>query len=582
MFNILNYPSSIIIIVDKENEKNYTFFEEITYGEKNIKIDVNKFNNSLRINKESNKKDNLTKNYKLFIVFIDEFRNNITNEYKNNFKLKIKLSLKKEEKNIGDIYNITCLYTFFSPINNKSHSFIEQNILINRTNSLTTGFQFLIFEINNECYGVIPQKNDLNPNNQGQNEINENPNKNPRNILVVSNEKNKIADEDIIIELLKIIDKDGYYNGNIKELDNGHFVFWRNDNTIVICDSNFDIIMEIKESIDLITNITERVNYDNKEKNSIQLVVSGSKDIILIIIDLNNLKYEIKGYSLANMYSLNICEMKKNNYIICGKTNCIHTIDLFVCNQIKQNRIDEKTYLGTYKISDNIIALSSNVLLPGGEDCSIFYNTNTKKTTNGMEGYSPVISTSGLSLIIRESIIVNAKKNNKKEKNKILLCACKSYLKTQDNGILIINANLGENQKMEVPFYKTDNFEVNCFCPISIITNKNKDYNNIDDEYKKNIQIEDTDFFFVGGYDLEKREGIIKLYKIIFGEKTINTKIEFLQDIETDSIDSPINCIIQSKISGNILVTSYNGNIYLFTKPNINFYLNEKNFKIKD
>ena len=135
---------------------------------------------------------------------------------------------------------------------------------------------------------------------------------------------------------------------------------------------------------------------------------------------------------------------------------------------------------------------------------------------------------------------------------------------------------------MEVPFYKTDNFEVNCFCPISIITNKNKDYNNIDDEYKKNIQIEDTDFFFVGGYDLEKREGIIKLYKIIYGEKTINTKIEFLQDIETDSIDSPINCIIQSKISGNILVTSYNGNIYLFTKPNINFYLNEKNFKIKD
>jgi hypothetical protein len=282
------------------------------------------------------------------------------------------------------------------------------------------------------------------------------------------------------------------------------------------------------------------------------------------------------------MYNLNICEMKKNNYIICGKKNCIHTIDLFVHNQIKQNKIDDKTYLGSYRISDNIIALSSNSLLPGGDNSTIFYNTNTKKTTNGMEGYSPIISSSGLSLIERESLIVNAKKNKKKEKNRILLCACKSYLKEQNNGILIINANLGENLKIEEPFYDTGKFEVNCFCPISIITNKNKDYNNIDDEYKKNIQIEDTDFFFVGGFDLEKREGIIKLYKVNFGERTvnnfgekiINTKIEYLQDIETESIDSPINCILQSKISGNILVTSYSGNIYLFTRPNLDYYMN--------
>jgi hypothetical protein len=432
----------------------------------------------------------------------------------------------------------------------------------------------LIYEINNECYGAHPPKNDLNPNNQVQNENIENSNQTIKNILVMSNDRNKIADEDIIIELIKIIDKKGYYNGNIKELENGFLVFWRDDSTIVICDSNCDIIMEIKESIDLITNIIERVNYDGKKKNSIQLVVSGSKDIILIIIDLNNLKYDIKGYSLSNMYNLNICEMKKNNYIICGKRNCIHTIDLFVHNQIKQNKIDDKTYLGSYRISDNIIALSSNSLLPGGDNSIIFYNTNTKNTTNGMEGYSPIISSSGLSLIEGESIIVNAKKNKKKVKNKILLCACKSYLKEQNNGILIINANLGDNQKIEEPFYDTGKFEVNCFCPISIITNKNKDYNNIDDEYKKNIQIEDTDFFFVGGFDIEKREGFIKLYKVNFGEKPINTKIEYLQDIETESIDSPINCIIQSKISGNILVTSYSGNIYLFTRPNIDYYMN--------
>jgi hypothetical protein len=247
----------------------------------------------------------------------------------------------------------------------------------------------------------------------------------------MSNDRNKIADEDAIIELIKIIDKKGYYNGNIKELENGFLVFWRDDCTIVLCDSNYDIIMEIKESIDLITNIIERVNYDGKKKNSIQLVVSGSKDIILIIIDLNNLKYDIKGYSLSNMYNLNICEMKKNNYIICGKKNCIHTIDLFVHNQIKQNKIDDKTYLGSYRISDNIIALSSNSLLPGGDNSTIFYNTNTKKTTNGMEGYSPIISSSGLSLIERESIIVNAKKKKKKRKIKYYYVHVKAISKNK-------------------------------------------------------------------------------------------------------------------------------------------------------
>lgn len=573
-YNILN-SSSIIIKVVPENGKNDYFFDEITYGKMNTKIDVNKFAESLRINKENNKDGILRKNYQLLIAFLDEFRNKIVNEYKNTFKLKIKLDLKNEEKDIDGIYNITCKYIFFQPYNNKPLSFTDQNILINKTNSLTNGFQFLIYEINNECYGVHLQNNedDLSLNNQRKNENNGYSNK---NILVVSDEIDRTADEDIIIEPIKIIDKDAYYNGNIKELENGYFIFWRNDNTIVLCDNNFDIIMEIKETIELITNIIERVNYDGKKKDSIQIVVSGSSDIILIIIDLKKLKYEIKGYSLSNMHNLNIIEMKKNNYIMAGKKNCIHTIDLFISNQIKQNKIDEKTYIGAYRVSDNIIALSSNSLLPGGEDNILFYNTNTKKTTNGIEDdsyISPIISSSGLNLISTEQIIVNAKKNKKNEKKRILLCASKSYIKKKQNGILIINANLGDNKKIEEPFYNTGNFEVNCFCPISnVINNEEKDH-------KNDILLEETNLFFVGGFDIEKRQGIIQLYKVIFEEKTVNTKIEYLQDIITDNIDSPINCIIQSKKKGNILATSYNGNIYLFTRPNIDFYWNKKNAK---
>ena len=36
----------------------------------------------------------------------------------------------------------------------------------------------------------------------------------------------------------------------------------------------------------------------------------------------------------------------------------------------------------------------------------------------------------------------------------------------------------------------------------------------------------------------------------------------------------PITCITQSNISGNILITCWDGNIYLFKPPNIDFFLN--------
>ena len=89
-----------------------------------------------------------------------------------------------------------------------------------------------------------------------------------------------------------------------------------------------------------------------------------------------------------------------------------------------------------------------------------------------------------------------------------------------------------------------------------------------------------TEYFFVGGFDLEKREGKIKLFIIIYDEKVWLTKIKFIQDIEFDDnnpyfeeFDGPINCIIQSKTTGHILATCYNGKVYLFTPPNIEYYL---------
>ena len=71
------------------------------------------------------------------------------------------------------------------------------------------------------------------------------------------------------------------------------------------------------------------------------------------------------------------------------------------------------------------------------------------------------------------------------------------------------------------------------------------------------------------------------MYKINYGKKAYNTTIEYVQDIdfkEKDDIEAfngPINCLIQSKRTGNILASCSNGNIYLLTPPNINYYLEE-------
>ena len=166
---------------------------------------------------------------------------------------------------------------------------------------------------------------------------------------------------------------------------------------------------------------------------------------------------------------------------------------------------------------------------------------------------------------------------DQENKNKVLLCACKKYSQFQKNGILIVNTQLGDNREVDKPFFDTGNFEVYCFCPILNVVDpiiKNKKENN-------NIKLEETNYFLVGGFDTRIREGKICLYKINYGDKAYNTTIEYIQDIiikdksNIDYFNGPINCLVQSKTTGNILVSCYNGNIYLLTPPNINYYLKE-------
>ena len=128
--------------------------------------------------------------------------------------------------------------------------------------------------------------------------------------------------------------------------------------------------------------------------------------------------------------------------------------------------------------------------------------------------------------------------------------------------------------KFKYFFYNTENFEVFCFCPISIINKMNV----VDIKQNNNTKI-DTNYFFVGGYQTKLRKGVIKLYKINHEDNFLDTEIEFIQDIEIEKntifkgFRGPISCITQSSVDGKILATCWDGNVYLFDHTNIQLYL---------
>ena len=191
--------------------------------------------------------------------------------------------------------------------------------------------------------------------------------------------------------------------------------------------------------------------------------------------------------------------------------------------------VDKRNYKGGIKINNDYLVFTSNCILSKGEDLLVIYDRIKKKIIEEIKG-SFVVNINGLSLI------------NIKDNKKILLCACKKYISSQSNGIFIINPEIKENKKIYSKFYDTEEFEVNCFCPINL---------------KKDSEFVKTDYFLVGGFEKNKRKGIIKLFKVIYDNKS-NIMIKYLEDIFCDDnnnyplFDGNINCILQSKINFNI------------------------------
>ena len=261
---------------------------------------------------------------------------------------------------------------------------------------------------------------------------------------------------------------------------------------------------------------------------------------------------------------------ENNPQIILIKENEIWLVDYSFSKIIGKDysQILKGYYKEGIQIDKFIFAFTSNKIASGGEDKITFCNINTKKPFN-IRNNSLILSTTGLYLMSLDN----------DDNNKILLCACKKYIKAQKNGILLISdlKNIDKSNydiKRNIKFYNTKGFEVHCFCQISIIVEEN---------LLTVSKTKKTNYFFVGGFDTKKYRGGIKLYKIKKNNEEI-IEIEKIQDIvlkneyefknKNNLFKGPISCIKQSKNDIKILIiTCWDGNVYLFKNPNIEKFI---------
>ena len=350
------------------------------------------------------------------------------------------------------------------------------------------------------------------------------------------------------------------------------FISCGTNNELIIYDNSYRKIKSHPIE-DWIYNVLEYENKINKEldvlaitKKKIYAYSSSGLYKIREHPDNNNLLYLL---FMESSYYFSCCE---NNVFVYGslldKMN-YHSYFLIYENKLMKSAI---------KINDDLVAFKSNKIVSKGISNLLIFNFRHKKDislnfTKKEEEYSFIFSPLGQVLITHQF-----KEEKKDIENKILLFACKKYIESQKNGILLLyNLHYIKEEednkvlKMEVDsyFHNTDNFEPYCICHLK----KMKAFNVFDASF----ETKETDYFLVGGFEKKIRQGMIKLYKIIYGEKL---SIEYIQDFKLfgqnfKGLKGPISCIIQTKKDLDLLITCWDGNEYFIGKVNIDFYLEQ-------
>lgn len=348
----------------------------------------------------------------------------------------------------------------------------------------------------------------------------------------------------------------------IKNIGKGRYLSAGTNKKMRIYDEYFEKKLEI-DVMDWVYDIIE-IKSDNE--NEIKLLLCCNNYILNFIINSENFKYKYYKYKIASLTNKSVLK-SKNGFILLGDSGIYNLNNIFEENNgyISRKEISKNNYRGGAQITENLYAFTSNSIEPNGKDILIIYNAKTNAIVKSIEEYSFIVSSNGLCPI-------DIKSN---QNNKMLLCACKKYTPQQKNGILLIQLEFNNKNNIQEVFYDTENFQVNCFCQICDVVNENAIGDDI--TQKENIKINKTNFVLVGGYDEGKGEGVIKLYEIKGNKLIFLQDIEFEYDENFQGFDNSVSCITQSNITGNILVTCWDGNVYLLNPPNVDFYLKKKN-----
>jgi hypothetical protein len=550
---IVNERESIIMLLFNKKRKDNNHNKDDKKREEEIQRFIQEWN---QIEKDINdKKYQKIKNNK---------RKSLVKYFNNDNNKEILLKIFQE-----DIYN--SLINAIKEDNNNNAENESNEKEENERNNFYNGKELLENEITSHSEnsiiveGVIDETN-----NDNKNKKNDKSKVEIQSIIYNSvNQKEGNYDESCY-EIMHYVDTIGKHRESaesIQEIGQRYYISRGLDNVLSIYSQDYKNIMNI-ESKENICSISEEKTEEMLQNNKINLLLSEKEKIIQMDIDIS--KKQVKFQKNTDIYisSSLLLEVKKNKHLVCGYKGIYEVNDL--CSRIiytKINQIYNKSYIGGIVINDDLVAVTSNEILRKGEDCLKFYNVKPRKFLKSINGYSFIKSTNGLTLFPTTA-----------QNFKIVLCACKKYKKSQKNGILLIN--IKQNQKIEIvhSFYHTKNFEVFCFCPIGIKDNK-KAIRIFDDLNYNNLNY--TNYFLVGGYDQEKSRGIIKLFKLIKNDNELESTIEYIQDIDIEKtkkfegFKEPINCIIQNKRNGDILVTSWDGGVYLLSPPKMDIFLRQ-------
>ena len=375
-----------------------------------------------------------------------------------------------------------------------------------------------------------------------------------------SNINDKIDD----FYILKFVRKE---NGKKKEDKNGNKKDEVTKQIIHFNDKNDEIFLNMdKDSAKLFNNDREITNIIGEiiNKNKIVEEMSENEKFICSVssgignLIINEIEGDIKYDKNNNIIKLNkekfgsIKEIPSSKEII--TTGLMGFLMNYYENGLKGNNDSGYIKLNFHaitKISDNIYAFVSNYILDNSQNKLVFYDQSNNSNTQEIVGmreekgkYSFNIGNNALYLIDID------------DKNKILLCACKRYVPGFKNGILIIKIEIDKFKTKSPIFNDTFDFEVNCFC--KIYENKKKSFL----------------YILVGGFEVDKRIGMVKLYRISYKNERIN--LEFIQDAieDFDGFNGLINNIVKAKNNErSIIISCFSGTDYIFDLPETDDYI---------